>query len=65
MRRMGKRKDLGGRPPLPAGQARSERVTAFLRPDALATLQRIAAARGVPVGVVAREMLERAVRRAR
>jgi hypothetical protein len=52
-----------GRPRLPEGEARTERVVAFLRPDDLATLERIASERGVNVGLVARELLERALAR--
>lgn len=52
-----------GRPRLPEGEARTERVVAFLRPADLATLERIAAERGVRVGEVARELLERALAR--
>ena len=56
-------RNRGGRPPLPAGAARSERIVAFLRPADLRTLERIAADQGVPIGQAAREILERALRR--
>ena len=60
-----KRRNLGGRPPLPEGEARTKRVAVFLRPGDLATLEGIAAQRGVPTGQVARELLERALARRR
>jgi hypothetical protein len=52
-----------GRPPLPPDVARSERVVAFLRRADLQTLERVAKARGIPVGQAARELLEHALRR--
>lgn len=60
---MNRKKNLGGRPALPPGEALSERVVAFLRPADMATLQRIAAERGIPTGQAARELLERALAR--
>ena len=57
------KRNLGGRPPLPAGEVRSARVVAFLRPDDHATLERIARERGVDLGAAAREILERELAR--
>jgi len=56
-------KNLGGRPALPQGEARSERVVAFLRPADMATLRRFAAKREIEIGAAARELLERALAR--
>ena len=60
---MKKRKNLGGRPRFPKGEARTERVVAFLKPADLRTLEAIADERSVPVGQAARELLENALRR--
>jgi hypothetical protein len=58
-----RRKNVGGRPPLPRDEVRSKRIVAFLRAADLRMLERIAAERCVPVGQAAREILERALRR--
>ena len=52
-----------GRPRLPEGEARTARVVAHLRPEDVDALERIAAERGVSIGQVARELLERALAR--
>jgi hypothetical protein len=52
-----------GRPRLPETEARKQRVVAHLRREDFATLERWARARGVQVGQLAREILERALRR--
>ena len=53
-----------GRPPLPRDEKRV-RVVGFLHPADLATLERIAAQRGVTSGKAAGELLERALARRR
>ena len=52
-----------GRPPKTPEETYSERVVAFLRPAEFRKLERWARERGVRVGQLAREVLERALRR--
>jgi hypothetical protein len=52
-----------GRPPLDPEQARTERVVAHLRASDFAALTKWASARGVRIGELVREILERALRR--
>jgi Ribbon-helix-helix protein, copG family. len=52
-----------GRPPLPEEERRTERVMVHLTTAEHEELERRAAKRGVRVGEVAREILERALRR--
>jgi hypothetical protein len=59
------RKSRMGRPPLAPDEKLMERVAVHLRRDDYAILARKAKARGVRVGALAREILERALRRMR
>jgi hypothetical protein len=59
---MGKKPRLG-RPSLPAGKLRSQRIAVFLRPAEHQKLREIAEVQGVEVGQAAREILERALSR--
>ena len=52
-----------GRPKLAPGEAHSERVVVHLRSEDLAKLARWAQVQGVRIGELAREILERALRR--
>ena len=54
-----------GRPSLPKDQVRTERVVAHLRRADLAALKRMARKRGIRIGHVVREILERALARRR
>lgn len=52
-----------GRPPLEPGESRTERVVAHLRPADAAKLKSWAKEKGVRVGELARELLEKALHR--
>ena len=52
-----------GRPKLPEGELKSERIVVHVSKGDLATLVKEASARDVSVGQVAREILERSLRR--
>jgi len=54
-----------GRPPAPPEQVRRNRVVVMLTDAELASLHRLADARGKPQGTVAHELLSRALRRAK
>lgn len=54
-----------GRPPAPPESVRRNRVVVMVRDDELAALHRLADARGMPLGSVAYELLEKALRRAK
>ena len=46
-----------GRPPLPAGEARSERVVTFLTPSELVALKHLAAASGTSISATCHALL--------
>ena len=54
-----------GRPRLRKDRVRTERVVAHLRRVDLDALERMARERGIPIGRVVREILERALARSR
>ena len=64
-RKKGAEKRGVGRPKLPNSEARSERIVAHLRRKDFEALERWARERGLQAGQLAREILERALRRRR
>ena len=60
-KRMGRPRGSGG----PPEKVRRNRIVVMVRDEQLATLHRLADSRGLPLGTIAFELLDKALRRAR
>jgi len=56
------KKPQRGRPPLPAGQAASERIVVLVQPETRERWQAAAEERGVAVGELVRQSVEAAIK---